>query len=64
VSRLASVVGGVITPRLIQHDIDDQGYYLINSVMYVGTAICIVSLIAGIMLVMVDSYADRMDKGT
>lgn len=64
VSRLASVVGGIITPRLIQHDIDDQGYYLINSVMYVGTAICIVSLFAGIMLVLIDSYADKKDKDT
>jgi uncharacterized membrane protein len=32
--------------------------------MYVGTAICIVSLIAGIMLVLIDSYADKKDKDT
>jgi hypothetical protein len=32
--------------------------------MYVGTAICIVSLFAGIMLVLIDSYADKKDKDT
>jgi MFS family permease len=64
VARLASVFGGIITPRLIEHDIDSEGNNLINSVMYVGTAICIVSLIAGILIVVIDSYADKKDKDT
>lgn len=56
-ARLASVFGGIIIPRLITADDD-----LINSVMWTGTGLCVVSLIAGILLVLIDSYADRTDK--
>ena len=56
VARLASVVGGVLIPILI---INDDG--LINSTMVVGLAICIFSLIAGILLVFMDWYADKKD---
>lgn len=57
VARLASVVGGIITPLLINND---DG--LINSTMWVGTGLCIFSLIAGVFLVLIDSYADKKDK--
>jgi len=50
---MASVVGGIITPYLIA---DDDG--LINSTMWVGSGLCVISLVAGILLVMVDKYAD------
>lgn len=53
-ARLASVVGGVLIPSLI---IADGG--LINTTMTLGVAICIFSLIAGVMLVLVDYYADK-----
>jgi len=56
VARLASVVGGVLIPSLI---ISDNN--LINSTMEVGLAICIFSLIAGILLALVDWYADKKD---
>lgn len=56
-ARLASVFGGVIIPRLISAD---GG--LINSVMWVGFGICLFSLLAGIILVLIDAYADRHDK--
>lgn len=56
VARLASVVGGVLIPVLI---LNDDG--LINSTMIVGLAICIFSLIAGILLVFMDWYADKKD---
>lgn len=56
VARLASVVGGVIIPSLI---ISDDG--LINSTMELGVAICVFSLITGVLLVFVDWYADKKD---
>lgn len=55
-ARLASVVGGVLIPSLI---IADGG--LINTTMTLGVAICIFSLFAGVMLVLVDYYADKKD---
>ena len=57
VSRLASVIGGLIIPSLIKTD-----NHLINSTMVFGFGLCVVSLGAGIMLVIVDAYADRKDK--
>ena len=57
VSRLASVIGGLIIPSLIRTD-----DHLINSTMVFGFGLCVVSLGAGIMLVIVDAYADRKDK--
>jgi MFS family permease len=56
VARLASVVGGVLIPSLI---ISDDG--LINTTMELGLAICIFSLITGVLLVFVDWYADKKD---
>lgn len=57
VARLASVLGGFIEPILI---LKDDG--LVNSIMYVGTAFCIFSLITGIILVILDVYADKKDS--
>ena len=57
VSRLASVIGGLIIPTLIRTD-----DHLINTTMIFGFGLCIVSLGAGILLVVVDAYADRKDK--
>lgn len=56
-ARLASVLGGIIIPRLITADND-----LVNSVMWTGSGLCVISLIAGILLVLIDSYADKTDK--
>lgn len=58
VARLASVVGGILIPSLIAAD-DDR----VNSTMWLGTGICIFSLFAGILLVAVDSYAEKKDGG-
>lgn len=57
VARLASVVGGIITPALIK---SDDG--LIDSTMWVGMGLCVFSLIAGVLLVAIDAYADKQDK--
>lgn len=54
--------GGIIIPRLILNDTDDQGFYLLNSAMLLGTGICILSLIAGVFIVVIDYYADKKDK--
>lgn len=35
----------------------------VNTVMWFGTGLCIFSLIAGILLVAVDSYAEKKDGG-
>jgi len=56
IARLASVVGGVLIPSLI---ISDGG--LINSTMYVGIGICLFSLVSGILLCIIDWYADKKD---
>lgn len=56
VARLASVVGGVLIPSLI---LSDGG--LINSTMEIGFGICIFSLITGVLLVLVDWYADKKE---
>jgi hypothetical protein len=56
VARLASVLGGFIEPVLI---LKNDG--LVDSILYVGTAFCVFSLIMGIILVILDAYADRKD---
>jgi MFS family permease len=56
-ARLASVFGGIVIPRLITKDDN-----LVNSVMWTGTGLCLVSLVAGVLLVLIDRYADRTDK--
>ena len=56
-ARLASVFGGIVIPRLITKDNN-----LVNSVMWTGTGLCLVSLVAGVLLVLIDRYADRTDK--
>lgn len=56
VARLASVVGGNITPRMINKDDD-----LVNTTMVLGTGICIFSLICGVFLVIIDRYAEKKD---
>lgn len=57
VARMASVVGGIIIPILINHDND-----LIDSTVEVGFGLCIFSLCAGLALVVIDSYADKQDR--
>lgn len=54
VARMASVVGGIIVPTLIRNDND-----LIDTTMIFGFGLCVFSLLAGIFLVIVDSYADK-----
>lgn len=57
VSRMASVVGGIITPGLIK---GDDG--LLNSTVIFGFGMCVISLCCGIGLVLIDRYADKVDK--
>lgn len=57
ISRLSSVIGGFIIPSLIT---SDDG--LINSTMIFGFVLCVVSLIAAVLIVLLDLYADRTDK--
>jgi len=56
IARLASVFGGIVEPRLIGKD-DGK----INGVMWLGSGICIISLIAGVLLVLLDLYAEKKD---
>lgn len=58
VSRLASVLGGIIIPLMISADGDR-----VDTVMWFGTGLCVFSLIAGILLVVIDSYAEKKDGG-
>jgi MFS family permease len=58
VARLASVVGGIIIPLMIAADGDR-----VDTVMWFGTGLCCFSLIAGILLVAIDSYAEKKDGG-
>jgi len=58
VARLASVVGGIIIPLMIAADNDR-----VDTVMWFGTGLCCFSLIAGILLVAIDSYAEKKDGG-
>lgn len=58
VSRMASVIGGIIIPRLISNDTNELGEHLVDSTMQVGFWLCVISLIAGILLVLIDKYAD------
>lgn len=57
IARLASVFGGIVEPRLINKD-DGK----INGVMWLGSGICVISLIAGVFLVLVDLYAEKKDS--
>jgi MFS family permease len=58
VARLASVVGGIIIPIMIVNDGDR-----VNTVMWFGSGLCVFSLIAGILLVVIDAYAEKKDGG-
>lgn len=35
----------------------------VNTVMWFGSGLCVFSLIAGILLVVIDSYAEKKDGG-
>jgi hypothetical protein len=54
---MASVLGGFIIPSLID---SDGG--LVNLVMWVGTGLCVFCLLNGIILCIIDLYAEKHDK--
>jgi MFS family permease len=54
VSRLGSVFNGLVEPAVARD-------YGIGTALYVGFGVCCFSWVCGLMLVLVDSYADRKD---
>jgi len=56
ISRLGSVINGIILPRVVENN---DG--LIGKALFIGFGICLFSLIMGFCLVLVDYWADKKD---
>jgi MFS family permease len=54
VSRLGSVINGIVEPQIAE----SSG---IGPALWAGFAICVLSWICGLILVIIDAYADKKD---
>ena len=61
ISRLGSVLNSLVLPQITKRHLNDEGDELIGMALFVGFFICCFSLLCGILLCIVDYYADKQD---
>lgn len=59
VSRLGSVLNSALLPSICNNHLNDEGEPTIGVALYTGFAICLFSLLCGILLCVIDWYADK-----
>jgi MFS family permease len=61
VSRLGSVLNGILLPRICAHQLNSEGEETIGLALFVGFFICLFSLLNACFLVSIDYYADKSE---